>query len=133
MKNILLTVFITLVFVFSITAAVIDNNLSNVQVTKNLASMPLSFTQNNGQWDDKIMFRANAGGATMWFASDGAYYQFTRIIESEDVLSLQVLNGIKGRYNQPDSVETMMIKASFVGANQNPQMVGVDMLEYKCN
>ena len=27
----------------------------------------------------------------------------------------------------------MMIKANFMGANPNPQMVGVDMIDYKCN
>jgi hypothetical protein len=27
--------------------------------------MPLSFTKNMGQWDERVLFRANAGGATM--------------------------------------------------------------------
>jgi len=32
-----------------------------------------------------------------------------------------------------DSLETMMIKASFVGANPNPRMRGEELMEYKCN
>jgi len=56
------------------------DDLLNVDVTKNLSSMPLSFTANHGQWDEKVKFRANSGGATMWFVPDGAYYQLIRTI-----------------------------------------------------
>ncbi len=108
---------------------------STMQVTKNLASMPLSFTENQGQWDDKVKFRANAGGATMWFASDGAYYQFTRTIEPDPISVVDKRYDIPDDMidRQPDSIETMMIKANFVGANLNPLMVGVEMIDYKCN
>ncbi|MCH7948146.1 MAG: hypothetical protein IIC66_10155, partial [candidate division Zixibacteria bacterium] len=123
----------------SIKSVDLINNLSNVQLTRSIASMPLAFTANQGQWDDKVQFRANAGGATMWFASDGAYYQFTRKIESKDSRSISVVEKRFGMMpdqlmdRQPDSIETMMIKATFVGANPNPQMIGVDMMDYKCN
>ena len=43
-----------------------------------LQHMPLAFTENKGQWDDRVLFRANAGGATMWFTREGICYQFTR-------------------------------------------------------
>ena len=49
-----------------------------LNVITGLASMPLAFTENQGQWDEQVLFRANAGGATMWFTKSGAYYQFTR-------------------------------------------------------
>jgi hypothetical protein len=42
-------------------------------VIAGLASMPLAFTQNQGQWAYSILFRANAGGATTWFSKGGAY------------------------------------------------------------
>lgn len=61
--------------------SITKSNPSNVQITRNITSMPLAFTANQGQWDHGVQFRANAGGATMWFSSDGAYYQFTRTIE----------------------------------------------------
>ncbi|TFH02139.1 MAG: T9SS type A sorting domain-containing protein [Calditrichales bacterium] len=112
---------------FSNESAKVDrssNHLSIAEVNKNLASMPLVFTKNQGQWDDKVMFRSNVGGATMWFAKSGAYYQFTRSINSEDV---------SGGDRQPKSIETMMIKARFVGSNQNPAMQGIDKIDYKCN
>ena len=127
-----------------------------LNVITGLASMPLAFTENQGQWDDQVLFRANAGGATMWFTKDGAYYQFTRRISKTDDISgiasdrrergnpphspevtlsdpFVTLSGVEGRFNQPDNIETMMIKASFVGTNPNPRMVGEEEMDYKCN
>ena len=119
--------------------SITKDNLSNVRITRSITSMPLSFTANQGQWDDKVKFRANANGATMWFSPDGAYYQFTRTIESEGSDPISVVDKRIGIIpeevmdRQPDKIETMLIKAKFVGANPNLQMTGVDMMEYKCN
>jgi len=56
---------------------------ANTQPTvKSIGKMPLAFTKNMGQWDDRVLFRANAGGATMWFTKDAITYQFTRRIPS---------------------------------------------------
>ena len=120
----------------------------SVEVTRNLTSMPLAFTENRGQWDEQVSFRANAGGATMWFTKDGAVYQFTRTIPvgqdprgpdgrqdgKHPDLQDSVIPAQAGIHSsEPDSIESIAIKASFVGANPNPQMVGADMMEYKCN
>jgi len=149
-----------------------------LNVITGLASMPLAFTENHGQWDAQVLFRANAGGATIWFTKSGAYYQFTRRvrvdqepavagapdISDHDVGTTGVptyrgadvtqpgepVSGVEGRPDQPargrqmstsapftdrepDRIETIMIKANFVGSNPKPHMVGEDMLEYKCN
>jgi len=53
-------------------------------VSQNLTAMPLAFTQNIGQWDERALFRADAGKATMWISTDGVYYQFTRRIPLDD-------------------------------------------------
>ena len=131
-----------------------------VTITRNIASMPLAFTENQGQWDEQVLYRTNAGGATMWFTSDGAYYQFTRRVPSNSVIASEsttadergnlignsgrqtpssapnasglhnlTLSGVEGsgavvgRHHEPDSIETVMIKTSFVGVNPNPLMV----------
>ena len=113
-----------------------------IEVTRNLTSMPMAFTENQGQWDEEVLFRADAGGATMWFSSDGAYYQFTRTIETEEYSIVDkrygmpddvTLSGVEGLHRQPDSVETMMIKASFVGANHGVEIKGTGAIDYKCN
>ncbi len=101
-------------------------------ITRNLTSMPLAFTENRGQWDDQVKFRANAGGATMWFAETGAYYQFTRSIGIEEPQAGPI-DPMYELDREPEQYETMMIKASFVGANPNTQVVGLDEMEYKCN
>jgi hypothetical protein len=116
----------------------------DVQVAENLASVPLSFTANQGQWEDTVKFRAQAGGATMWFSLSGAYYQFTRTVsrDASESSSASVppstpdpvtLSGIEERDRRPGGFETMMIKANFVGANADPRMVGIEMIDYKCN
>ncbi|MDH3892262.1 MAG: SBBP repeat-containing protein [candidate division Zixibacteria bacterium] len=136
-------------------AAAVDQS---VTVTRNIASMPLAFTENRGQWDDRVLFRANASGAKMWFTTGGAYYQFTRRVpvgqdprnpdEHSGRLNRVTLSavegqvsrsegvtpsGVEGRPHQPDSIESIAIKTSFVGANPNPQMTGIDAMGYKCN
>jgi len=69
--------FITAIMCGSILAA-------NTQPTiQSFNKMPLAFTQNNGQWDSQVLFRANAGGATMWFTKEGVTYQFTRRIDHD--------------------------------------------------
>ncbi|MCK4857459.1 MAG: SBBP repeat-containing protein, partial [candidate division Zixibacteria bacterium] len=132
----------------------------------------LAFTENQGQWDDRVLFRANAGGAAMWFTRDGVYYQFTRRVRGEaggppfmvgtadatnlagqnprdpdDLLALPTVipaqagiqdrpnmdTRFRGHDNQNDRLESIMIKASFVGANPDPQMVGLEEMEYRCN
>ena len=142
----------------------------SIEVTRNLTSMPLAFTENQGQWDEQVSFRAIAGGATMWFTKDGAVYQFTRRVPTNSVIASDqrergnlmgarearesglpvtpsaveglsgvegphnlVPSGVEGRHHQPDSIESIAIKANFVGSNPNPRMVGLGEMEYKCN
>src|SRR3989304_2931133 len=49
----------------------------NALVVQQMAAMPLAFTENRGQWDERVRFRASAGGTTLWFCRDGITYQFT--------------------------------------------------------
>jgi len=127
--------------------------------------MPLAFTENLGQWDEKALFRANAGGATMWFTTEGAVYQFTRRVvtsnsfevehgafhdqetppnkfegatQPENDVTLSLSKGgsehMRDPFNhEPDSIEQLVIKANFVGANPNPTVRGEGLMEYKCN
>ena len=158
MSSLSKTLWVLLAVVMLCASVVLANE--SVTVTRNLTSMPLAFTENQGQWDELVLFRANAGGATMWFTKDGAVYQFTRRVPTNPVImgapqlavgsdaysgrqtppsapdamgGPQLAVGLDRFDHQPDSIETIVIKASFIGANPNPQMVGSDMMEYKCN
>ena len=127
--------YIHLIIILLLSIAISSNaNNQSITVTKNLTSMPLAFTENQGQWDDEVLYRANAGGATMWFTKDGAVYQFTRNIPKDDAGIDDPMDPMSHlRDHQPDSIESIAIKASFVGSNPNSRMVGHEKMEYKCN
>ena len=104
--------------------------------------MPLAFTKNMGQWDDRVLFRANAGGATLWFTKEGVTYQFTRSIPSPPS-PLPVGEGWSktgeradpfDRFdNTRDTIEQLVLTAKFLGANANPEVIAEGQMEYKCN
>ncbi len=98
-----------------------------------LSSGPLSFEANRGQWADSIRFRTNTSGATLWFTGSAVYYQFTRRSAGEiDAYGRASLEPNKNG-SEIDRSETMMIKATIVGASINPDISGREPLEYKCN
>ncbi|MCX6832625.1 MAG: hypothetical protein NT028_10950 [candidate division Zixibacteria bacterium] len=51
--------------------------------------------QEHGSMGEKALFRANAGGATMWFAKEGVTYQFTRRIDRSGAVSV---SGLRRKY-----------------------------------
>ncbi len=110
--------------------------------TQSLDRMPLSFTKNMGQWDSQVLFRANAGSATMWFTKEGVTYQFNRCIPSPPSPLPVGERWLKtGEREAPfdrsdyahDSIEQLVLTAKFIGANANPEVVGEGQMEYKCN
>ena len=110
-----------------------DNAAVTARVTRHISSLPLAFTENRGQWDESVLFRADAGGAVVWFASDGTYYQFTRPVGGREDIIGPDNPDFDIREREPEQYEAMMIKASFEGANLNPRVIGDEMKEYKCN
>jgi len=104
----------------------------------NLASMPLAFTENRGQWDQRALFRAQAGGATFFFCKDEVAYLFSRdtdeLIEAGMPHSHDMLKGMPDKFNHPRyKKESMVLRARFVGANPNPKIISEDRLSYNCN
>ncbi len=119
---------------------------------QNLNQVPLAFTKNMGQWDDRVLFRANAGGATMWFTKEGVTYQFTRHVDKGNLDdrrgTLHVPAGTRSVPQQGtpqlavgndrieddrDSIEQLVLTAKFIGANPNPEVFAEGQMEYKCN
>jgi hypothetical protein len=131
-----LLLFVTIVVVLAASSSVraADGADGYSYVSESISSMPMAFTENQGQWDDRVLFRANAGGATMWFTQDGAYYQFTRRIPGENTDADDTFDPMRDRIDRElDSLESIMIKAAFVGANPSPRMIGQELMEYRCN
>ncbi|MFH2049711.1 MAG: SBBP repeat-containing protein [bacterium] len=128
MKNIIL------VIVFSLfTSQLIAND--NITLNTNITSIPLTFTENKGQWDEKVLFCSKAEKAVMWFTSEGVYHQFIRRIPKDNVPESSFPHNPKldKYYFDRDSIITMSINSKFVGANQNTTVQGFDLMEYKCN
>ena len=142
--------FITAILCGSLFAA------STQPTIQSLNKMPLSFTKNMGQWDDRVLFRANAGGATMWFTKEGVTYQFTRRIDTHSgavsapgVGANSFAHSPRGRdmfppsagrsnefnptRSESDSIEQLVLTAKFIGANPNPEVVAEGQMEYRCN
>ena len=136
-KALILTV-LSLLMASTLTATTNPNSSTTIQ---KMNQMPLSFTKNMGQWDDRVLFRANAGGATMWFTKDGVTYQFTRRIETRSGavpapgLDSRLRGNDKESGNgiEKDSIEQLVLTAKFLGANPNPVVFADGQMEYKCN
>jgi len=150
-KALILTVF-SLLVVSTLMATTTPNSSTAIQ---KMNQMPLSFTKNMGQWDEKVLFRANASGATMWFTKAGVTYQFTRRVaghsrEGHDPALTGGNPGSVGRTflsdpgqagmpilpgdgYEKDSVDQLVLTAKFLGANPNPEVVAEGQMEYRCN
>jgi len=89
-----------------------NHNQRQVTALTGIPSKPLTFTENRGQWDPRVRFKADAVGATMWLTTGGVHYQF--------------LGGA------PDA-EPFVITTTFAGANPYPNVVGESMTTHKCN
>jgi hypothetical protein len=103
---------------------------STPPTAQSLSQMPLTFTENMGQWDDRVLFRTNAGGATMWFTGEGVTYQFTRTISRSDDSASSSYDPLS---LEQDSIEQLVLTARFVGANPNPEVLAEGLTEYICN
>jgi len=115
---------------------------SSDAVVRQMSAMPLSFTKNEGQWDERVLFRTSAGGATIWLTRDGITYQFIRRVSREDA-DLSKRDGFpvphgkrEGRKlseTEPESIEQAVVHARFTGANPDLQIDAEGVLDYKCN
>jgi hypothetical protein len=103
-------------------------------VMTNLSAMPLAFSQNLGQWNEKALFKADAGGATFWFCSNEVALVFTR--DTHELIEDGMPNnqGMPDKFNYPKyKKESMALYAKFIGANPNPEIFPEDRLGYNSN
>ncbi|OGC90983.1 MAG: hypothetical protein A2W25_07855 [candidate division Zixibacteria bacterium RBG_16_53_22] len=107
---------------------------ANQMVMTNLASQPLAFTENRGQWDQQALFKAEAGGATFWFCKDEVVYQFIRNTDELEEPPYPEMREMPDRLERPRfRKESMVIKAQFVGANPGAEIMGEGRLSHNCN
>jgi hypothetical protein len=109
-----------------------------VLLTPDSVSGAVAFTENQGQWDERVLFRATSGGCVAWFTTEGVCYEFSRRIPEESewggVSLSSPLPGEANTFGHGISrYERMTLEASFVGANASPRVIGEETLDYKCN
>lgn len=109
-------------------------------VMTNISAMPLSFTENRGQWDPQALYKAEAGGAAFWFCKDEVVYQFTR--DTKELLENPAMKGREfapdrrrpDKFNHPRyKKESLAVHARFIGANPDAEIHPKDRLGYDCN
>ncbi len=86
------------------------------------------FTQNEGQWDQNVRFRAEGSGTTLWFTDAGFYSVFYRQPSAPSAVRVDedFVPVVAGADN-PDQVDYLMVKVSFVGAAASAGMVSSGM------
>lgn len=109
-------------------------------LSQSSGTTPVYFTKNEGQWDERVLYRTSSGGATVWFCRDGITYQFIHRVTSHGTDLLGTSNLTVGSVATPagntdtrDSIETVVVRAAFVDANPHVDIVAEDQQEYRCN
>lgn len=108
-------------------------------LVKRLTTRSLSFTENKGQWDQRVLFQARTPGTTIWFARDGVLYSTTRDLDGNDgpARANSEVPDLNSLFF-PDKAVTGDLKqevfgSQFEGANPRPSVVGEELTGYKCN
>jgi hypothetical protein len=95
--------------------------------------LPVTFTQNCGQWEQDVLYRADAGGAALWFTPNGVVYQLTgpEISATPDLAELpgREIN----RRVAPSGSRHGSVVVQFLGASPDCHVSADGLLEYKCN
>ena len=94
-----------------------------------LASSPVMFVENAGQWNDNARFQVWGGpAATIWLAEDAIWLT---VLEPEDEAPEVDIAGVlpRHRVDIPSPRRGVNVKLSFVGANRQPRMETIDPLD----
>ncbi|MCK4460962.1 MAG: hypothetical protein KAW46_04125, partial [candidate division Zixibacteria bacterium] len=92
-------------------------------VFRNLTDCGLMFTANAGQFHDAVLFRADAGGAAIWFTQNSVFYHFTRLIDTTTNEDPLVAFGYRIS-DKPDSLAGLIVRLSMLGAQSGGAVSG---------
>ena len=107
------------------------------EVINKLASMPLTFTENYGQYGEKTRFKADAGNVQIFFCQDEIAYILQR---DTDELIEGAAEELANLEDMPDHLkaplykkEQLIVTARFINANPDAILVGNNQLNHKSN
>ncbi len=98
-------------------------------------NMPIAFTKNVGQWDGRVLFKANCRGMIVWLTTEGTFYQLVRAknFGSNDKLSRQKRRFTNGPESERDTIEQISIMKTNVGSNLSARVDAMGELTFKSN
>ena len=98
------------------------------------ADQPLAFAENRGQWDERALFRAEAGGAIFFFCRNEVSYLFIRNSTEPEDRSLAEIGETPGKSERPyHKREALLVRATFIGANREVEIQGKSRLPHDNN
>ncbi len=83
----------------------------------------LSFIANEGQYDQSVRFRADAGPTTLWFTDNAIFYQLTKT-EPEDIFDANDASSVNT--HSPRNEHFQLVKVSLQNSLPNPLITGSD-------
>jgi hypothetical protein len=119
-----------------------------ISIARPIQQQPVVFTENAGQWDSQVLYRANTSGGVAWITKRGVVYQFARQVGAEHE---SPVNSVRRRVeprdscrsadgktvspsgSQVDSVEYLVAKVTFVGSNPDVTVFSEGETDYKSN
>ena len=100
-----------------------------------LSTLPVFFTKNVGQWDSRVLFKANCKGMIVWLTTEGTFYQFVRVgnFGSNDKLSRQKRRFTNDPEDVRDTTEQFSVRTTIVGSNRSANVTELNELSCKSN
>lgn len=112
----------------------LGHNQNAPQANYNQAKRPLTFVPNLGQWNPRVAFRAEAGGAVFYFCNNEVDYLFIRNTSEIETSSDIDMPISPNKFSLPNyKKEALMIRAHFIGANPDIKIDGSWLLSQKNN
>ena len=104
----------------------------SLKVSTDYRKIPLYFTPNEGQFDEKAIFFAKTSRYTLWLTKGGLVFDSTRRLKKNDSKSL-VANS--GNVNNPESGTYVrdVSRLIFLNSNKSPEVIPLDYTEHKVN
>ncbi len=107
-----------LFFILSNPTSIFSQSDSSKHIVTPHASPTLRFTENKGQWDNNILFRAQLDGGALFLEKDKLTFNFYDKVKFR---SLHQGGIAKGKYKDLD-IKEQAYRINFVGCNLNPQV-----------
>jgi len=101
-----------------------------------LSTVSLSFTENQGQFDESVRFWSGTGQTNIWITDNGVVYHFIRPVTGDDRDTPGLTDNdlaIDRDRHTPVEFEHLSVKTSFPGASSKPGVFGEDQASHHLN